>query len=114
MTEPRYQFWRTIQPVEGQPIPDGAELKLNGTWYPETDRVFSGFDERYAYRVPVEVVPIDVVVDAIMHNAINGDNYWTVEIDGQRGYRADTKEKLRELVVAKLRELSREKVNATD
>lgn len=109
------QFWRPIQPVKGQPIPKGAEYKVaqDGckTWCPAgTGDTFSDVDRVLEWRVPVEVVPVDLAVDAIMHNAIevNGDNYWTVEIDGQREYRANTKEQLRELVVAKLRELSQE------
>ena len=94
MNEPIYQAWRTITPVEGEPIPKGAEYRL---------------------VVPVMVIPEDVAVDAIMQNAfeVNSDNSWIVEIDGQREYRADTKDQLRELVLAKLRGMSQEKTNGT-
>lgn len=115
MNEPRYQFWRPIQPVEGQPIPEGAMYRVAQagckTWCPSmTGDTFRDVDRVLEWRVPVEVVPLDLAVDAIMHNAIevNGDSCWIVEIDGQREYRADTKKQLRELVIAKLRELLQE------
>ena len=111
MNEPIYQAWRTITPVEGEPIPCWTQHKTarQRKWSSyASDGVFSPDCRDHEWRVRVPVIPEDVAVNAVMHNAfeVNGDNSWIVEIDGQREYRADTKDQLRELVIAKLRELS--------
>lgn len=118
MNEPRYEFWRPIQPVEGQPIPDGAAYKIIGCdWEANSSKhcpVFDRSDRRFEWRVPVEVVPMDLAADAIMQGFQFSEEmrraglpHLSVSFAG--GLSAKTQEQLRELVIAKLRELSQEK-----
>ena len=69
MTQPRYEFWRPITPVEGEPIPDGAGMSSDGWQYIQARGVFRDLDRRYHWRVPVEVIPLDVAVEAVCSNA---------------------------------------------
>lgn len=60
----------------------------------------------YIWRVPVEVVPIDLAADLLMCG-----EWWNGKYHvncGDQMIEADTPEQLRELVIAKLRELSQE------
>lgn len=113
------QFWRPIQPVEGQPIPDGAEWSVaDGEWVPNILPVFNKRNHNRHWRVPVEVVPIDLAVDAIIENRAmakcwRATGQVSVWVSGENLI-ADNLPQLRELVIAKLRELSQEKANATD
>lgn len=116
------QFWKTIVPVVGEPIPGGAEFSWgNDFWFsPDTERYsnFSGNDIGLNWRVPVECVPLDVAVDAIMAgfnysegSRLKGLPHLSVNFAG--GMVAKTQEDLRELVIAKLRQLSQESTNGT-
>ncbi len=122
MTEPRYRFWRPIQPVEGQPIPEGAMFKhsTDKKWQPAyCGERWIGWPADLDWRVPVEVVPIDLAVNAIMQGfqfseGLRSAGLPHLSVSFAGGLRAKTQEELREMVVAKLRELSQEKTNATD
>ncbi len=121
MTEPRYQFWRTIQPVEGQPIPNEAQYRVAQagckTWCPSmTGDTFRDVDKVLEWRVPVEVVPIDLAVDAIVKGSRFSEGFRSaglphLAVSFAGGLVARTPEQLRELVITKLRELSQENVN---
>ena len=71
-------FWNTITPKEGDKIPDGAEFKSGDVWLNfsqylwlnergNRDR-FGPVDGDYEWRIPMEVVPIDIAV-AIAYEA---------------------------------------------
>ncbi len=117
MTEPRYQFWRPIQPVEGQPIPDGAMFKhfTDKKWQPAyRGERWIGWPADLEWRVPVEAVPIDLAVNLILQNSdptVEGVSDGQFRVAIARELHVDTLPALRELVVTKLRELSQEKVN---
>jgi len=110
------QFWKTIVPVVGEPIPDGAEFSWgNDFWFsPDTERYsnFSGNDIGLNWRVPVPVVPLSVAVDAFMQGCEWDASGYFVYVKGERSV-AETPGQLRELVIAKLRQLSQESTNGT-
>ena len=117
MNEPIYQAWRTITPVEGKPIPEGTEFRsaIHGCvkWGPcRSDGRFASVDAHFEWRVPVPVIPEDVAVDLVLMNSepvVHGvtDGQFRVEVAGN--LEVGTLNKLRELVIAKLRELSQER-----
>lgn len=109
------QFWRTITPVIGEPIPEGAECYRPvprtvsnmepGEWTDVHSRgCFTSASLSYRWRVPREVVPLDVAVNVIIDNrkADHCGRLWALNIC------AKTVDELRELVTAKLREMSEE------
>lgn len=110
MNEPRYQFWRLIQPVEGEPIPEGAEFR-----HPDEKRYhptyrgerWNGWPVCLKWRVPVPVIPEDVAVDAIMAGVKyyrDRDDCYVCGLFSEE-LSSDCTHKLRELVIAKLREM---------
>lgn len=114
--EPRYQFWRTIQPVEGQPIPCWTQHKTGRQrkWssYASAGEVFGPDCHDYEWRVRAPVIPEDVAVDAVM----DGVKYYRGRDDCyvcglfSEELSSNCTHNLRELVIAKLRELSQEAV----
>lgn len=80
MYEPRYEFWRPITPVFGEPIPAGAVFlnnrRVSGQcWQHPSVMSFQKHHLDWKWRVPVEVVPLDVAVDAIYCNAGLNNRY---------------------------------------
>ena len=112
MNGPIYQAWRTITPIIGEPIPGGAEWSTTDApdcWDSHYERwddtTFSNEDLRYKWRAPVPVIPEDVAVDAVMADCEWDASGYFAYVKGKRMV-AETPERLRELVIAKLRELS--------
>ncbi len=114
MNKPIYQAWRIITPVEGEPIPDGAEFR-----HPDEKRYhpayrgerWNGWPVCLEWRAPVPVIPEDVAVDAIMQNrSTTVADQRSVAVGPGPMLCATNDEQLRELIVAKLRELSQEAV----
>ena len=71
MTNPRYEFWRPITPVLRFEIPDQAEFydPMHEKWCPRRDCLFDESQLELQWRVPVEVIPLDVAVEAVCGNA---------------------------------------------
>lgn len=89
MTQPRYEFFRDITPVLGEPIPSSAEFcETNDEWWHSAHNRFEQDDFGYDWRVPVEVIPLDVAVEAIACNAEyhNNSESWVVDVGATRCY----------------------------
>ena len=107
------QFWKTVVPVKGEPIPDRIQQeiapgvwKLVPVWRRRAVPRFTAEDEKEKWRVPVECVPIEKVAELIVENR-TVDHYkrlWSLNMC------AKTVPELRELVLTTLRELAAESV----
>jgi hypothetical protein len=81
---PRYEFWRPITPVLGEPIPAGA-MFLNdrrvsrSCWQHPAVVTFRKHHLDWRWKVPVEVVPLEVAVDAVYCNAGLNNRYEIAE-----------------------------------
>ena len=89
MTQPRYEFWRPITPVLRFEIPDQAEFydPMHEKWCPRRDSLFDESQLELQWRVPVEVIPLDVAVNVVLQNAVVNPNIgkglWQVFIGGE-------------------------------
>ena len=89
MTQPRHEFWRPITPVVGEPIPEGAQYESGepgeGQWFffgAAYQQHFAACHLRMKWRSRVEVIPLDVAVEAICGNADCLPDRWSVRIGG--------------------------------
>ena len=109
----RTQFWRTITPVEGEPIPDGAEyLRVGdplGKWKQPVDSEFTEMYSRLEWRVPVECVPLDVAVEALLNQLDSPSTEHDMAVLSERYSHAEIVAMFRDKFTAKLREMSEEK-----
>jgi hypothetical protein len=85
---PRYEFWRPITPVEGERIPPGAQYQeRDGSWDGSCNSMFHWMHLNWSWRVPVEVIPLDVAVNVVLQNAVVnpniGEGLWQVFIGGE-------------------------------
>jgi hypothetical protein len=109
VNEPIYQAWRTIAPVEGEPIPNGAEFSQGWVWFsPDAERYpeFVKEDMSIKWRVPVPVIPEDVAVELIEQLCQRSFND---VFDWPKTFASVTPDQFAAMVVAKLRELSKGK-----
>ena len=106
MTQPRYEFWRTITPVLGEPIPSSAEFcETNDEWWHSAHNRFAEDDFGYDWRVPVEVIPLEVAVEALLCAATVDRGKFSVWTS--RKLIADSRDELKVIVTEYLRKAAK-------
>ena len=114
MTQPRHEFWRPITPIAGEPIPEGAQYESGepgeGQWFffgAAYQQHFAACHLRMKWRSRVEVIPLDVAVEAVLQNAVVNPNIgkglWQVFISGGEVIESSRFESLRLHVIDHLR-----------
>jgi len=68
------EYWKTIVPVKGEPIPDGAACFYGHIigWEKTSDKMFDEHHCTKEWRVPVPVVPLSVAVELVAKLLRNG------------------------------------------
>lgn len=110
----RSQFWKQIEPIEGQPIPEITEYRTKAAdgvrtgWIRSMTRgTFFKTDRHFEWRCLVEACPMSIAVDAIAIIAQFNHDKQLYEVWIVDNYASGcTEQALKDAIASRLRELA--------